>query len=88
MDLSATTATLLDRSETALRAYLAWQADGRPHGRDLDYWLAAEKQVLRLRAARPTAPETLASAPRQAISKSKSKASKTGGLGLRFLGAD
>jgi hypothetical protein len=32
-------------------AYYLWLADGRPEGRDLDYWLAA-KELLRHRHAR------------------------------------
>ena len=30
--------------EIARRAYLLWEQQGRPDGRDLDYWLQAEAQ--------------------------------------------
>ena len=29
----------------AAHAYTLWEKDGRPHGRDLEYWLQAEKQL-------------------------------------------
>jgi len=84
MDLF-TTIILFDRDETALRAYLAWQADGRPHGRDIDYWLAAERQVQNLRAVGSIAAETPRSPSKQA--KSNAKPPQTAGLGLKILGA-
>jgi Protein of unknown function (DUF2934) len=28
------------------RAYSLWESDGRPEGRDLDYWLQAEQEVV------------------------------------------
>ena len=31
--------------EVSRLACLNWQMDGCPHGRDLDYWLAAERQL-------------------------------------------
>jgi hypothetical protein len=36
-----------DRREQAVRerAYEIWESEGRPHGRDLEYWLSAEQQV-------------------------------------------
>jgi hypothetical protein len=27
------------------RAYRIWENEGRPHGRDLDHWLQAEREV-------------------------------------------
>lgn len=35
----------LNQSEIARLAYLNWQKDGCPAGRDLDYWLEAESQL-------------------------------------------
>lgn len=29
----------------AARAYSLWEKDGRPHGRDMDYWLRAETEL-------------------------------------------
>ena len=29
----------------AARAYTLWERDGRPHGRDMDYWLRAENEL-------------------------------------------
>jgi hypothetical protein len=28
------------------RAYALWEADGRPEGRALDYWLQAEQEIV------------------------------------------
>lgn len=27
-------------------AYILWEREGRPHGRDLDFWFEAEQQLL------------------------------------------
>jgi hypothetical protein len=35
----------INPSEIARLAYFAWERDGRPHGRDQEYWLQAEKQI-------------------------------------------
>ncbi len=32
-------------TEIANRAYHIWEQEGRPHGRDFDHWLAAEREV-------------------------------------------
>jgi hypothetical protein len=31
--------------EVRERAYRIWETEGRPHGRDLDHWLQAEREV-------------------------------------------
>jgi len=28
------------------RAFALWEADGRPEGREWDYWLAAEREIV------------------------------------------
>jgi hypothetical protein len=28
------------------RAYQLWEQSGRPHGRDIDFWLKARKEIL------------------------------------------
>ncbi|WEK06082.1 MAG: DUF2934 domain-containing protein [Candidatus Devosia phytovorans] len=46
------------------RAYQLWEADGRPEGKDKQYWLAAEAEV--------TAPDGKpAKAPRKRVAKAK-----------------
>jgi len=35
-----------DQEEIARQAYAIWEQEGGRDGRDLDYWLEAEKQVL------------------------------------------
>lgn len=34
------------RQEVERRAYELWETEGRPEGRDLEHWLAAERQLL------------------------------------------
>lgn len=34
------------REEVEHRAYELWEREGRPEGRDLEHWLAAERQLL------------------------------------------
>ncbi len=34
------------RADIAARAYALWQADGCQAGRDVEYWLRAEKQLI------------------------------------------
>jgi len=43
-DMASTKATF-GHDEIARLAYLNWEADGRPHGRDQHYWLEAEAQI-------------------------------------------
>ena len=35
----------LNHDEIARLAYLNWEKEGRPHGRDQKYWLEAEQQI-------------------------------------------
>jgi hypothetical protein len=43
----------VSREEVAQRAYQLWQAAGQPFGRDLEYWLQAEAELLAARQCRP-----------------------------------
>jgi len=43
------------------RAYSIWEAEGRPHGRDLDHWLQAEMESRQ--PARRAAPAARAKTP-------------------------
>ncbi len=45
-----------DEMEIAKRAYLIWELEGRPPGRDLDYWLRAETELTAAHAAEAAAP--------------------------------
>lgn len=38
-------ATTITTEIIAARAYTLWEKDGRPHGRDVQYWLQAEQQL-------------------------------------------
>jgi len=58
-------------AEIARRAYTLWELEGRPTGRDLDHWLAAEVELAATRHVEPqveSAPEE-ASAPRRSPAK-------------------
>ena len=43
----------VNRDEVAQRAYQLWQAAGRSIGRDLEYWLQAEAELLAATHCRP-----------------------------------
>ena len=34
-----------DHAEIAKRAYILWEIEGRPSGKDLDHWLRAEAEM-------------------------------------------
>ncbi len=40
-----------DRADVIEAAYKIWEAEGRPHGKDLEHWLRAEEQVAAMEAA-------------------------------------
>jgi hypothetical protein len=40
------------KAEVAARAYRLWESAGRPAGRDLEYWLLAEQQVMAERTSK------------------------------------
>jgi hypothetical protein len=37
--------SVLSEHEIAIRAFEIWQAEGSLHGRDLDHWFAAEREL-------------------------------------------
>jgi hypothetical protein len=54
-----------------------WEADGRPEGRDLDYWLAAERTLSQqAEAAAPAAEAPVAPAKPRRKSPAKPRATK------------
>lgn len=40
-----------DRTDITKAAYRIWEAEGRPHGKDLDHWLKAEAEVAAMEQA-------------------------------------
>jgi hypothetical protein len=40
------------RKEIELRAYLIWESEGRPNGRDGEHWARAEAEILGLKPAK------------------------------------
>ncbi len=60
-------------------AYRLWQDAGSPHGRDQEFWYAAEQQVTAAKAAKPKAPAKPKAAPTaapKAKAEAKPKAAK------------
>ncbi len=60
-------------------AYTLWQDAGSPHGRDMDFWLAAEAQLTVGQAAKPRAGAKLkapakSNAPAKPPAKPKARA--------------
>ena len=51
METTTHTHIELEPDEIALFSYLAWERDGRPPGKSLDYWLDAERQLRATRAS-------------------------------------
>ena len=41
------------QQEIALRAYAMWEKEGRPHGRSLEHWLAAERELVQVSVSSP-----------------------------------
>jgi hypothetical protein len=70
----------LDQDEIALFAYLAWERDGSPPDRSLQYWLDAEAQ---LRATRCSLVEELKSARVPQIKKVRKASSTRSGTTTR-----
>ncbi len=49
-----------DRTNITETAYRIWEAEGRPHGKDLDHWLKAEAEVAAMEhAANSLDPKTV-----------------------------
>ena len=51
------------KTKIRTRAYQIWEDAGRPHGRDLEHWFAAESEV----GARPAASMSRQNAPRETL---------------------
>lgn len=61
-------------SATAARAYALWEQEGRPHGRDLHHWLAAEREAAAASETQaPKAPKPARTAKRPAQRTAKPK---------------
>jgi hypothetical protein len=72
MNKTIETAVTLNEASIGRLAYQLWENAGRPAGRDLEFWLAAEAQA-RAAAAQPIAPERAEASP---VKPSKAKAPK------------
>lgn len=56
MNTNIENAAQLDKKEVGLLAYQLWEKAGRPSGKDLDFWLEAEKQLRNAAQPIPTIP--------------------------------
>lgn len=64
---------------TAERAYLIWENEGRPHGRDAQHWAQAEAEAAGATRARKLPPRVAAAMTASSgTSRSTRAASKTG----------
>jgi hypothetical protein len=65
--MTSTNASLLyqepERDEIELNAFLAWEKEGRQHGREMHYWLQAEAQLREARRKKADAAAALAAQP-------------------------
>jgi hypothetical protein len=72
--------------QIARAAYLMWEQEGRPHGRDLQHWLQAESQLMagtfRDGKSVRRAPSAPAPAAKRAQSAHRMKAERSEPLGL------
>jgi hypothetical protein len=57
-----------EKKQIEQTAYRIWEENGRPHGRDMDHWLAAEAEV--------TAKAPAKTKPAKAAAKPKAEAPK------------
>lgn len=71
----STSDELTSHDSIAARAHSLWEASGRPHGRDMEFWLAAERT---LRAVPPTI-----AGPTLRTKSAKGKARDVDGLGAK-----
>jgi hypothetical protein len=75
MEIMTNTKQVVTKEEITLAAYQLWEKAGRSSGRDLEFWLAAEKQLLAARNTKARTPEpakpapNLVSAPRLTTTK-------------------
>ena len=57
------TKQVVTKEEITLAAYQLWEKAGRSSGRDLEFWLAADKQLLAARNTKGRIPEPAKAAP-------------------------
>jgi len=43
------------RREIEVRAYLIWESEGKPHGREKEHWMRAEAEILGRKPAKKAA---------------------------------
>lgn len=49
--------TMPSYQQIAMRSYLIWEEEGRPHGQDVDHWLQAETELTALFNPPPRSPD-------------------------------
>jgi hypothetical protein len=61
------------RREIQLRAYLIWENEGRPHGREKEHWRRAEAEILTAMHLVKAKPTVKTAAPKTAAPKAEIK---------------
>lgn len=67
--------TIPSHHQIAMRSYLIWEEEGRPHGQDVDHWLQAETELTALFNPPPKPLDGRAGKKPQARAKVAGKAS-------------
>jgi hypothetical protein len=65
------------RREIQLRAYLIWESEGCPHGREKEHWRRAEAEILTARMLVKAVSGGKATKPKAAAPKAATKAAAT-----------
>jgi hypothetical protein len=79
MNKTIETAVTVNEASIGRLAYQLWENAGRPPGRDLEFWLAAEAQA-RAAVTQPIAPESAEASP---VKSSKTKRAKGASVNSR-----
>ncbi|HWD19589.1 MAG TPA: DUF2934 domain-containing protein [Verrucomicrobiae bacterium] len=87
MSNTSETKSQFTQDQIAAKAYQLWEADGRPDGRDVEYWLKAQERLSKdgkpqdATLRRDTTP--LAAAPKAPENDRKKKSSNANGNGAK-----
>jgi hypothetical protein len=58
-----------DRRDIELRAYLIWESEGRPHGREAEHWHRAEAEIFGVKKKAPAKKKAAAKPVLKAVEK-------------------
>ena len=66
------------RHEIEVRAYLIWESEGRPHGREKEHWMRAEAEILGKTPAKKAAAAKINGAVKAVVASKAKKPAKAG----------